>query len=100
MLRAGGYAEVIGGRGTFVCFEEGGKPQRIGADQQGFDTWTCVHCNGVVHTPTRRKDTDYFFCRNCMARICDRCADHPCIPFMKKVEAQEERARRLQAYGG
>lgn len=98
MLRAGGYAEVIGGSGTFVCFEPG-KPVAVGCDQHGVDTWTCVHCNGVVHAPIRRRDIEYFFCRNCMARICDGCADHPCIPFMKKVEAQEERTRRLQMYG-
>jgi hypothetical protein len=99
MLKPGGHAEVIGGRGTFACFEVGNRTM-VTSDQHEIDTWTCAHCNHVVHAPTRKRDTDYFFCRNCMARICDPCADHPCVPFMKQVEAQEERTRRLQAYGG
>lgn len=100
MLRPGGHGEIIGGKGTYVCFEPTGKPVMVTSDQHGIDTWTCVHCNHVVHAPPLRKDTDYFFCRMCMARICDHCADHPCMPFMKKVEAQETRTRQLQAILG
>lgn len=99
MRHAGGYAQIFGGKGTFACFEPG-KPFVVSSDQHEVDTWGCVHCNKQVHAPVQKQDTEYFFCRNCMGRICDTCADQPCIPFMKKIEAQEERTRRLRAYGG
>jgi hypothetical protein len=82
MQKNGGYA---------YCFDVGGVIQEA-------DTFTCVHCNRVVPVPPRSQGDEYF-CRNCMARICSPCADHPCIPFMKKIEAQEERDRRLKSYG-
>lgn len=57
-----------------------------------MDTFTCCHCNIVVHTKARTSGDEYF-CRTCMARICPPCADHPCIPFIKKVEEAERRDR-------
>jgi hypothetical protein len=96
MLRPGGYAVIEGGSGTVAAFEFG-KMFRITSDKHEADTYACVHCNAQVHAPVRSKD-DYFFCRNCMSRICPACADHPCIPFMKKVEAQEEKDRMLRSY--
>lgn len=97
MLRPGGHAEIIGGAGTFACFEPG---QRflVASDHHEVDTWACVHCNLQVHAPVRAKDTEYFFCRNCMGRICAKCADHPCIPFLKKIERMEDRERTRRSY--
>ena len=98
MLRPGGQGTIIGGAGTMAAFEPG-RPFAVTSDLHEVDTWACVHCNKQVHAPVRAKDTDYFFCRACMSRICDGCADHPCIPFMRKVEAQEARTRMFHCYG-
>jgi len=98
MLRPGGYAVIEGGSGTFAAFESG-KPFKLRSDRHEADTWCCVHCNGQMHAPVRAKDTDYFFCRNCLARICGPCADHPCTPFMRKVEVEEARTRMWACYG-
>ena len=98
MHKAQGYAAITVERPADVILDRG---QRLRLDREGIheiDTFTCVHCNSVRHVPVKQAET--FFCRNCMARICEGCADHPCIPFLKKVEAQEERAYRLRAYGG
>lgn len=94
MRNPGGYAVIEGGAGTFASFEPG-KKFLLNSDKHEVDTWGCKHCNKQVHAV----DPDYFFCRNCMARICGPCADHPCAPFMKRVEAQEERTYRLRCYG-
>lgn len=96
MLRPGGHAQIIGGAGTVASIA--GQQLRVTSDCHEVDTFGCAHCNSHVHVPIRTKDTEYFFCRGCMARICDSCADHPCIPFMKKIEAQEARAYRLRCY--
>ena len=89
---------IEGGSGTLAAFEAG-KPFRVTSDRHEADTWCCTHCNHQVHAPLRAQDTEYFFCRNCMSRICGPCADHPCIPFMKKIEQHEERDRMLRSYG-
>lgn len=98
MLRAGGHAEIIGGSGTYACFEPG-KPFLVTSDHYEVDTWGCRHCNAQVHAPTRSKDTEYFFCQKCMARICGSCADYPCSPWLKKLEIAEHRERVLRSYG-
>jgi len=98
MRNATGQGIIFGGSGTTAAFEPG-KWFKVDSDQHEADTWTCNHCNRLVHAPVIKKDTEYFFCRQCMARICDPCADHPCIPFMKKIEEQEERAYRLRCLG-
>lgn len=97
MRRPGGYALItspVAGRVNF----DGLRCEEIGIGASETDTFTCAHCNRVIHVKARSQGDDYF-CRNCMASICPPCADHPCIPFMKKVEAQEERTRRLQSLG-
>lgn len=98
MLRPGGYAVIEGGGGTVAAFEPG-KMFKVTSDRYEADTFTCIHCNKPAPAPVRSKDTDYYFCRGCMARICSSCADHPCIPFMKKVEAKEARDRMFRCYG-
>lgn len=63
-----------------------------------IDTYTCCHCNLVIHSKAGTQ-ADEYFCRGCMARICPGCADLPCIPFMKKVE-EAERNDRASRYKG
>ncbi len=97
MRRAGGYASIVSPTKTRVDFD-GLRCEEIGAGQFEADTFTCTHCNRVVHVQARSQGDDYF-CRNCMAPICPRCADYPCMPFLRKVEAQEERDRIRRSYG-
>jgi len=92
----GGYATIFSPVATRVNFD-GLRVEQIGVGTLEIDSFTCCHCNRVVHVQAKSRGDEYF-CRNCMARICPPCADHPCIPFMKKVEAQEEKDRRLRCY--
>lgn len=102
MLKAGGYAVVRNGKGTFAR-PSPNKRIFLTCDTYEMDTWSCGHCNRQQHAPLRCDDTDYFFCKQCMTRICDPCADHPCTPFMKRVDEAEERQERrkqiLRMYG-
>lgn len=97
MRNPGGYATVVSPSPTKLHLD-GFRCEEIGAGVYEADTFTCVHCNRVVHVKARTQGDEYF-CRNCMARICPPCADHPCAPFLKKLEQAEERDRVLRSYG-
>lgn len=73
------------------------------------DTITCSHCNCIKFVPTGRdtligqtpEPTDLGFCRVCMKNICGPCVDQGhCIPFEKKIEQHERRAKLLRAITG
>lgn len=98
MRRPGGYAVIVSPDVQRVNFD-GFRYEEIGAGRYEADTFSCAHCNRVIHVPARSQGDEYF-CRNCMARICSPCADHPCIPFMKKIEQAEERDRIRRMYEG
>lgn len=84
MLRPGGYAH---------SFDEYGLRKEV-------DTFTCCHCNRVVHVVPKMKMDDLgSMCRHCMKMVCAKCANFGCTPFEKKLEAVEERDRVLRSYG-
>jgi hypothetical protein len=97
MRKPGGYALVTSPTPTKLYLDRL-RCEEVGAGTYEADTFTCVHCNRVVHTKPRTQ-ADEYFCRNCMAPICPPCADHPCIPFLKKVEAMEARELARRSYG-
>lgn len=54
---------------------------------QEIDTFTCFHCNSIVHV----KGDPGGFCRHCMKLICPKCVGQGCTPFLKKLERWENR---------
>lgn len=63
--------------------------------QVEVETSTCAHCQKITDIPNRRKMTEVVdFCRQCFRLICADCAGKPCTPFIKKVEAMEEKYYR------
>jgi hypothetical protein len=68
--------------------------------QKEMDTFTCFHCNTVVHIKPKCSPDDLGgMCRLCMKMICPKCVDLPCVPFEKKLDALEKRDRALRSYG-
>jgi hypothetical protein len=78
------------------------------------DTITCGHCNKIVRVKAGTGATVYIiptfngppkeeagaFCRQCMRAICLPCCDiGVCTPLMKRIEAMEDKGRRLKAMG-
>lgn len=73
------------------------------------DTATCGHCQQITFTQSTmgkpqvlvfRADgshvmRDIGFCRNCFRHICPRCEGKDCLPFEKRIDAEERVARRL-----
>lgn len=89
MRNPGGYAVIVSPVPQRANLD-GRRWVELGAGTFEADTFTCVHCNGTTHVPSKSQGDEYF-CRTCMARICSPCADHPCIPFMKKIEEMEKK---------
>lgn len=97
MRNPGGYAVIVSPETTRVNFDRF-RVEEIPSGVSEYDSFTCVHCNKVVHVRAR-SNVDEFgsMCRNCMKMVCPACADGPCVPFMKKLEEAEKREyiRRL-----
>jgi hypothetical protein len=98
MRNPGGYAFITSPVPQRIVLD-GMRCEDIAEGVVEIDTFNCFHCSRVVHVRAGEKTNEEYFCRNCMARICPPCADHPCVPFMKRIEEEEERDRRLRSYG-
>lgn len=67
---------------------------------QERDTFTCNHCQRITHVKARCSPTDAGgLCYVCNGLICKNCVGKECVPFMKQVEAMEERDYRRRTYG-
>ena len=99
MRKAGGYAVITSPDGSDVDFD-GLRCQHIAAGAFEVDTFTCCHCNRIIHVkPFAPMDEFGSMCRNCMKMTCPTCADGPCVPFEKKLDEVEKRDRALRSYG-
>lgn len=99
MRNPGGYAVITSPEPTRVNFDRM-RCEEISAGTFEADTFTCVHCNRVVHVKPRATMDEFgSMCRNCMKMTCPTCADGPCVPFLKKLEIAESRERTLRSYG-
>lgn len=101
MRKAGGYAALTfadGIRESIVNFD-GMRCEAVTGSMVERDTYSCFHCNSVVHVPVKADVNFVGFCRNCMQAICQRCAALPCEPFQKKLEAEEARYHARRSYG-
>lgn len=99
MRNPGGYATIVSPAGSVANFDRF-RCETISAGTYETDTATCGHCNSVRHIKAMRPMDEFgSFCRNCMKYTCPTCADGPCIPFEKKIEAMENRDRIRRSYG-
>lgn len=87
-----GYATVIGDlqRGATTLVENG-----VRYTEAEIDTYTCAHCNRVVHVPVRADPADVGgLCKQCMNLICPRCtAKGVCVPWEKEMLRREAKAQ-------
>lgn len=98
MRKAGGYAVITSPEAAEINF--GFRREFIRAGTFEADTFSCVHCNRVVHVkPKASMDEFGSMCRNCMKMVCPKCASGPCVPFEKKLEMAEARTNALRSYG-
>lgn len=64
-------------------------------------TFTCFHCNRVVHVPAKA-DPDKLggWCRVCDKAICPQCVKTgECRPFEKELEKMEASYHARRSYG-
>jgi hypothetical protein len=67
------------------------------------DTFTCAHCNTIVHIPPKGSGHQMpgGTCGSCGFKlICDACVERGvCTPFLKQLEQIEARDRFFRAAG-
>ena len=63
------------------------------------DTFTCFHCNRVIHVKPKCDPADLgALCKVCMELICPRCVGKGCTPFEEKLERAEARHHARKSY--
>ncbi len=91
MRRPGGYATIISPDETVAQFD-GFRCEQITAGTVEIDTFSCCHCNRIVHVKPRAPMDEFgSMCRNCMRMTCPVCADGPCVPFEKRLDEMEKK---------
>lgn len=99
MRNPGGYAVIVAPEPTRVNFDRL-RCETIGEGTFEADTFTCIHCNHIVHVKAGAIPEELgSMCRGCMKMVCPRCAPGPCVPWLKQLEAAEARDRALRSYG-
>ncbi len=96
MRNAQGYARLFG-----PGLDNVSDPGQAALNRDGeCDTFTCKHCNCVVHVPAMTDPSNIGgMCRQCMGLICPNCVNvGACTPFEAQIEAQLTRAARLREY--
>lgn len=65
------------------------------------DTFTCNHCQAIVHVAPRCDPADLGgLCKQCMKLVCPQChASGRCVPWEKQMEQAEARAAARRSYG-
>jgi hypothetical protein len=95
----GGYAVIVSPEPATVNFDRL-RCERVGEGTHEADTYTCEHCNRIVHVkPGAIPEELGSMCRNCMKMVCPGCAPKGCFPWLKKLEIAERRDRALRSYG-
>lgn len=63
------------------------------------DTFTCSHCQHIVHVAPRADPAEIGgFCTMCSRHICKMCVGKECVPFEKRLEQMEARYHALRSY--
>lgn len=104
-LKPGGYARAEGekvGSGPDVTVKLGfGQKFQCYSTIAQFDTFTCEHCNHVVHVPAKCRPEDMGgLCKICMGLICPKCYHlSRCTPYEEKLKRWAARTEALRSYG-
>ena len=95
MFKPQGQATLVGNLSSL-----GGPKTSLELDGE-VDTFTCNHCQFIVHVPPRADPSNVGgLCRQCMGLICPKCvARGNCTPWEQTMEKMEAREDALRSYG-
>lgn len=99
MRNPGGYSIITTPVSQIANFD-GLRCEEVKMGMHETDTFTCYHCNHVVHVKPRMDPADLGgLCKSCMKLICPQCLNGGCTPFEKAIEALEKKQIALRSYG-
>ena len=96
----GGYARIFYNDGNREDKARlNGTQVKIQGSLYESSTFSCFHCNTVVHVPPKSDVNFVGVCRQCMKPICQECSRKVCLPWEKKMQQAEARYQALRSYG-
>lgn len=100
MRKPGGYTIITSPDDARVNLD-GLRCEEIHPGQNEIDTFSCFHCNSVVHVKPRMDPADLGgLCKICFKLICPRCVGLGCSPFEKRLEQAERKNETKYLYAG
>ena len=93
-----GYATVVGDLDRDAPTLVEGGIRHVEAE---IDTYTCGHCNRVMHVKPRCDPADLGgLCKKCMELVCPRCyGKGTCTPWEQEMLRREASYEALRSYG-
>src|SRR5262249_41460565 len=92
MRNPGGHAQIFNPHAETVANLDRVSKQLICEGVTEFDTFTCGHCNRVIHVPVRQRPEDIGgLCKVCMRLVCPTCVGHACDVIERKLERAERK---------
>lgn len=72
---------------------------RGNAEETECDTYTCSHCQRIVHVPVKADPSEIGgLCKQCMGLICPVCVDkRTCTPWERTMAENEAREALINA---
>ena len=69
-------------------------------DEDECDTFTCGHCQFIMHVPVKCNPEDLGgLCKCCMQLICPKCVNKgTCTPWEQMIENMERKQDALRSY--
>jgi hypothetical protein len=85
----------------YATLTDSASPYRTTEAMQECDTFTCGHCNCIVHVPVKADPAVVGgMCKQCMTLICPRCVNKlTCTPWEHAMQIMEAKDAALRSYG-
>lgn len=101
MRNPGGYGFAFAPEGTPALRFDGWRCEATRSGVVEVDTFSCFHCNRVVHVKPKMDPADMGgLCKQCMKLICKYCVGKGCDPLEEKLKRSEDRDRFWRSLEG
>ena len=85
----------------YATLTDSASPLRDTKAMQECDTFTCGHCNHIIHVPPKADPSVVGgLCKQCMTLVCSSCVNKMiCTPWELQMQIMEARYAARRSYG-